>query len=195
LYPLTKEQRELFLSHNIDVGIDLLLDTSDKNSAIDYIINVYCAALWIELEANYFTLKDDIDIFNLIKKVYLSSKPILSFDALLGKETLSMKNEDMITIRDRFSSFCNKIENEVPWIKNHILKGSAVDSLHSLILEVHDEVETDLMFGPIDETDLNYNFDDDFFDNDDSSYLHNSDSKADNLSKEIIMKLKNRKKH
>jgi hypothetical protein len=149
-YPMTPDQKELLLTKNLIECISYLLKNVGRGAATDFIINAACYKTWIEMEANYYT-RSYSDPYNWMEKVYVSSQPIVTFDSMY--EHLEWGKIDMDKAKERFPRFCGIMEKEVDWVGE--LVSSTSLSLYDLILEVHDEYETNLMYGPISEYEEN----------------------------------------
>jgi hypothetical protein len=149
-YPMTPDQKELFLSKNLYEGVRYLLKNIGREAAEDFFINATCYITWIEMEANYYT-RSYSNPYEWMEKVYRSSQTIVRFESMY--EILEWGNLDMDKDRERFPRFCGTMEKEVDWVGE--LVSSTSLSLYDLILEVHDEYETNLMYGPISEYEEN----------------------------------------
>ena len=146
-FPLTTNQRDLFLSMNLKDAMQYLLNNADRDAAIDFIGNANCYRLWIEMEANYHTRKIT-NYLEWLKMVYLSSNPIVTLEQM--RSIMELDSKEMSKVQEKFITFCNTIENEVKWVSNFVRTVND-RSLYDWILEAHDEVETDMMLGPINE--------------------------------------------
>ena len=144
-YPMTSEQREFYLffpESMIDCFL-YLRENFGNSIASDFIINAACYVLWIEMEANYATIKPDKP-WPWMEKVYKSASPLMKFQFLY--ENYGWDADEI----PKFKEFCDILENEVDWVKEIVTRISS-NSLYDAIWELHDEFETELMFGPIEE--------------------------------------------
>jgi hypothetical protein len=151
-YPMTPDQKELFLTKNLDEGVSYLLKNIGREAAEDFFINATCYITWIEMEANYYT-RSYSNSYEWMKKVYRSSQPIARLE-LIGV-VLEGRKADRDKVLERFARFCNTIEKEVDWAGDLV---SSTSSLYDLIRDVHiehSEFEMNRDFGPISEYDKN----------------------------------------
>ena len=139
-FPLTSDQKNLFLSMNLEHAARYLQETQGRDAVTDFIINATCYKTWIEMEANYITRKPK-NIQAWMMKVYLSSVPIVTFNSV--QIVMEWTNDDMETATVGFTGFCNIMENEVKWVADLVRKSGA-GSLHKLILETHKEYDMNL---------------------------------------------------
>ena len=156
-YPMNNIQKSIFLKMSLPNGIEHYLENHGESPAIDYLINSTCYKFWIELEANYFA--ENWNNIDFMKKVYKSALPIMTFQGAF--EEFNFGGSYMAQIRSRFVAFCEKIETEIDWV-NNLLKESNMDSLHDWVYYTHDDIETDLLFGDMDDDDLEMNLDEEF---------------------------------
>jgi len=148
-YPLSLEQKEIFLAKNLLDGFKYFLEKNGRSASVDFIINATCCKTWIEMEANFHTRKPK-NLSTWMMKVYKSCRPIVTFESIIYFTEWS--NEDMREAVARFDQFCTSMQNEVKWV-SQIVKSSSYNSLHDFIFETHEAYEMDLMFGDIDEDD------------------------------------------
>jgi hypothetical protein len=157
-YPLTKEERALYLYYpgTLDICLPELVK-NDNDAAFQYLISVAAYKTWIELEANFFTTKPSegatITFLDTLYNAYHSAHTIFTIEG--GME---ITGGEMAVARDRMVDFLGLLQNEVSWVGEG-LSAEGKSSLHDELLQIHDEVETDLMFGTFDEEEMS-DFDD-----------------------------------
>ncbi len=141
-FPLTPDQRDLFLSKTLEDAKEYLLSNADRDAAIDFIINSICYKTWMEVEANYHTEKS-MDDFELIKQIYRSSNPILTLHLMI--ENMNWKVTEMDKAAKTFKAFCNTMQSEIKWV-NNLVHSNTSDSLHDLIIKTHHEIVAEAEF-------------------------------------------------
>jgi hypothetical protein len=134
-YPLTERQKSYLLENNFINALKNLNASDGKNKALEFIINVVCYSTWIEIEAEYHTVKHDY-VMTLLEKSYSSSLP---FDKLkYACQLLGCDENNQKETLDKYEQFCNLLQNEVGWLKALITKDYPSGNLYDLICQVHD---------------------------------------------------------
>jgi len=147
-YPLSEEEFDLFSSKELDDAAVHVLESSGEEKALQYAIHAVCFKFWMEAEAVFHS--QEKQYYEWLEHVYRTSMPIACFEGL--RELLGWENDSWNTVRKRFSQFCSEMQTEVDWIRTMLI-GRA---LHDEIVVAHNEWETEMLFGPIDENDLDH---------------------------------------
>ncbi|MEK0366243.1 MAG: hypothetical protein QQN42_07900 [Nitrosopumilus sp.] len=169
-YPLTDDGVKLFFTNDLIKGALHLIKTESKDKATRFLVNVTCYKMWTEFEAVYTT--QETEYWACLEHAYRCAQPIETFQVCtIGNmytenklaSLLEWDDEKVKWVIEKFLNFCNEMENNVEWIRS-LRKGKNY-SLHDDILSVFDELETERILGPIDDTE------DETFDPEDETFF------------------------
>ena len=149
-YLLTLAERMSIFQKQSEIVIKDILSESPER-ALDLLIRLTCYKVWMELEACYFTKTPDV-----LDHAYRSSQPIAAFKHCIFEWGIDTKVPDAYKrCIDEFHDFCTELKSQTDWIRDLI----GDQHLYDALFWCKEEYETEMMLGPIE--DFEYDFEED----------------------------------
>lgn len=146
-YPLSSNELRMVCKLGILGTTDQLEKEYGINMAWDFAIRMAAWKTWTELEAYYESWSGAADYLRLLDRTNRSALPFVTIQQMGDRYEVS--GDQMRMAQEKLPILINQIEQDIPWLRS--LRIGQGESLHEDLWWIHDEQETEMQFGPLDD--------------------------------------------